>query len=406
MAIENSITFGGVNSADYGIYISGEGVFNAPKRDVEMITIPGRNGEFALDQGRFENITVTYPAFNFEPNDYDTFAQNLSDFRNAICSQRGYQRLTDTFHPDEYRMAAYIGGLEIKPIKYNTASQFSIVFECKPQRFLTSGETAVTMTSGDTITNPTFFESSPMLEVTGYGNIGINDESIVLADVPLGEIKIGEAVPASQMTLDMTNVLTGDTIYQRVDGGVYEVTMHCVSSSASLNLQVTGYTDVASVVVSGNYSSTVKLTMKPAPFEGVAGTLKQSSSSVDLSFKITNGGTTTTTTGRFWVRQSYDGNNGFYAASGETDFPARSVLTLTKRSSISSVYAFSTVSVANYYIDLDIGEAYGKMDDEYYSLNSTVEFPSKLPTLKAGANTITYDNTITDFKIVPRWWKI
>ena len=37
MAIENSITFGGVNSADYGIYISGEGVFNAPKRDVEMI---------------------------------------------------------------------------------------------------------------------------------------------------------------------------------------------------------------------------------------------------------------------------------------------------------------------------------------------------------------------------------
>ena len=115
----NSITFGGVNSADFGIYISGEGVFNAPKRDVEMIKIPGRNGEFALDNGRFENIEVTYPAFNFEPDDYDTFMQNLSDFRNAICAQRGYQRLTDTFHPDEYRMATYIGGLEIKPVKYS-----------------------------------------------------------------------------------------------------------------------------------------------------------------------------------------------------------------------------------------------------------------------------------------------
>lgn len=145
MAIENSIIFGGVNSADFGIYISGEGVFNAPKRDVEMITIPGRNGAFALDNGRFENIEVTYPAFNFEPNDYDTFAQRLSDFRNAICAQRGYQRLEDTFHPDEYRMAAYIGGLDIKPIKYNTASEFDIVFDCKPQRWLKDGETAVTI---------------------------------------------------------------------------------------------------------------------------------------------------------------------------------------------------------------------------------------------------------------------
>ena len=160
MAIENSITFGGVNSADFGIYISGEGVFNAPKRDVDMVTIPGRNGQLALDKGRFENIEVTYPAFNFEPNDYDTFAQRLSDFRNAICAQRGYQRLEDTFHPDEYRMATYIGGLDIKPIKYNTASEFDIIFNCKPQRWLKDGETAVTIgewgetetASGDIVT--------------------------------------------------------------------------------------------------------------------------------------------------------------------------------------------------------------------------------------------------------------
>ena len=72
MAIDNSITFGGINSADFGIYISGEGVFNAPQRDVEMISVPGRNGAIALDRGRFQNIEVTYPAFNYEA-DYDKF---------------------------------------------------------------------------------------------------------------------------------------------------------------------------------------------------------------------------------------------------------------------------------------------------------------------------------------------
>lgn len=145
MAIDNSITFGGINSADFGIYISGEGVFNAPQRDVEMISVPGRNGAIALDRGRFQNIEVTYPAFNYEA-DYDTFQQQLSDFRNAICAQKGYNRLSDTFHPDEYRMATYLSGLEVKPIKYNTASEFNIVFNCKPQRYLTSGEEEIDVT--------------------------------------------------------------------------------------------------------------------------------------------------------------------------------------------------------------------------------------------------------------------
>ena len=187
--MRNSIIFGGVNSADFGIYIGGEGTFNAPKRDVEMISIPGRNGAFALDKGRFQNIDVVYSAFNFE-QDLATFAQNLSDFRNAICSQKGYQRLTDTFHPDEYRMAAYVDGLEIKPIDFNTASTFDITFDCNPQRFLISGEQTIEVANGQTITNPTRFESSPMLEVEGYGIIAFNNREIVLSSGDLGDVTL------------------------------------------------------------------------------------------------------------------------------------------------------------------------------------------------------------------------
>ena len=61
-AIFNGFTFDGENSKDYGVYITGSGVFNAPERDVEMISIPGRDGAFAQDMGRFSNIEVTYPA--------------------------------------------------------------------------------------------------------------------------------------------------------------------------------------------------------------------------------------------------------------------------------------------------------------------------------------------------------
>lgn len=179
MAIDNSITFGGVNSADYGIYIGGEGVFNAPERDVEMVSIPGRNGSFALDKGRFENIKVTYSAFNYEA-DLATFSANLDAFRNALCAQSGYQRLTDTFHPDEYRMAAFIGGLEIKPIEYNTASKFDIVFDCKPQRWLTSGEEPITIGEwGDTET-----VTGDIVEVENPdGQLGVKSLTVALEPI-------------------------------------------------------------------------------------------------------------------------------------------------------------------------------------------------------------------------------
>ena len=179
MATYNSFTFGTVNSADFGIYIGGEGTFNAPERRGEMITIPGKNGALFLDEGAFENIELTYPAFNYE-EDLATFRTKLAGLRNALCSQIGYQRLTDTFHPDEYRLAVFKSGLDVSPIKHNTASEFNITFDCKPQRWLVSGETDQTFTSSGSITNPTLFDAKPMLAVTGSGILTLGTQTMTI----------------------------------------------------------------------------------------------------------------------------------------------------------------------------------------------------------------------------------
>lgn len=162
-AIYKSLIFDGEDSRDYGVYITGQAVFNAPEREVEMISIPARNGLFALDQGRFENIEVTYPAGIFADSDAD-FAQAISDFRNFLCSRKGYCRLTDDYNPDEYRMAIYKSGLDVK-LSELKAGEFNITFNCKPQRFLTSGEEAVTMPGKNLIPYP-YYRSS------GYSSNG------------------------------------------------------------------------------------------------------------------------------------------------------------------------------------------------------------------------------------------
>lgn len=177
--MNETLTFNGINSGTHGVYISGESVFNAPERAVEMVTIPGRNGYLAMDQGRFENINVTYPAFMWADTPA-AFATNLSAFRNALLSNVGYQELTDDYHADEYRLAIYKSGLEVDPATYNTAGEFDITFDCKPQRFLYSGLTPQTFTANGTITNPELFASSPLLKVTGTGTVGIGSYSFDL----------------------------------------------------------------------------------------------------------------------------------------------------------------------------------------------------------------------------------
>ena len=59
------------------------------------------------------------------------------------------------------------------------------------------------------------------------------------------------------------------------------------------------------------------------------------------------------------------------------------------------------------YIDCDIGECYMiNSDDEIVSLNHKIDLGSDLPKLSSGTNTFTYDNTVTELKVTPRWWKV
>lgn len=401
--MQNSIIFGGVDSADYGIYIGGEGTFNAPKRDVEMISIPGRNGAFALDKGRFENIEVTYSAFNYE-TDLATFAQNLSDFRNAICSQKGYQRLTDTFHTDEYRMAAYINGLEIKPIEHNTASTFDIVFDCKPQRFLTSGETAVTVANNGTLTNPTLFESSPLFEVVGYGNINFSEQTVTINNVTYGNIKIANA---SSTTASSSRTVTLDT--SRLNNGD-AITLHNAHGAVA-HTRKSGY--------SGLYAEVLSVTSGTG-YVNENGTSRRFTLN-DITF---NYGTSSTVTGNMVIRTAYTHSgqqtsvDSTYSVSAAYNGSTTITITLTFTApapygtgsydvGCDAIYADSTKSaLTTTFIDLELGEAWNVASGEVASLNNAVQLPAKLPTLKPGTNTFTKSNTITSLKVTPRWWKV
>ena len=181
MAIFNSFTFDGINSLDYGVYINGEAVYNAPERVVNMVEVPGRNGAIAIDDGRFQNIAGKFPAGCFA-KDKTEFSAKIATFRNILASRYNYVRITDTYNLDEFRMGLYRSGLEVDSVRYNSAGEFDIEFECKPQRWLLSGEESQTFTATGTINNPTMFGARPLLAVTGGGILTVGTRTMTIID--------------------------------------------------------------------------------------------------------------------------------------------------------------------------------------------------------------------------------
>ena len=181
MGLLNTLTFDNKALSDYGVYLSGDGVFNSPARIGEMVHVPGRNGSLWLDENSFENIEVTYPAFIGTKDEAD-FRTKLMEVRSWLASREGYCRLEDTYHPDEYRLAVFKNQIETEPVQYTRAGNFVITFDCKPQRFLKAGDNAKRFTANGYINNPTMFESLPIIAVRGNGRVNISGHLFTVSD--------------------------------------------------------------------------------------------------------------------------------------------------------------------------------------------------------------------------------
>lgn len=128
-------TYGTFDSREHGFYVFDMQVYGAAERDVEFITIPGRNGDVIRDNGRFKNITVKYICIMM-----DGFESGFDAIKMQLKSMIGYQRIEDSFAPDKYRMGVLTAEIIPQTRKPNHAAKFEIVFNCMPQHYLKSGE--------------------------------------------------------------------------------------------------------------------------------------------------------------------------------------------------------------------------------------------------------------------------
>ncbi len=201
----NSFRYAGKASTEFGVYISGAGTFAAPEREVEVVTIPGKNGDLLYDNKRYRNTEISYQCGIVKD-----FESNFKSFRNWILSRRGYQRLTDSYHPNEFYQAYVLAELNPDLTADLRAGEFTMTFSRKPERYLIEGEIPKDMTASGTIYNPTLFASAPLIRVSGNGTLTVNgtlitvtgDQEYTYIDCELQDAYYGELNLNSKVTVD------------------------------------------------------------------------------------------------------------------------------------------------------------------------------------------------------------
>lgn len=158
----NTFTYNGTSSSTYGIFIEHRPVMSFPKRVIESISVPGRSGNLLFDTGAYENVTLTYQVAykgSVRPTGVDIA---------TWLYQNDYLDLTDTYEPTYFRKAVYVSPLNVTDI-INVAGRATITFDCKPQRYLLSGQTVLSPTKGSSISNA-YQPSLPVITISGSGN--------------------------------------------------------------------------------------------------------------------------------------------------------------------------------------------------------------------------------------------
>jgi len=164
--MRSTIYFNGKSSADFGLIVEyyPESVHAA--RRGELISIPGRNGVIIREDGAYDTYSQTFQIWFRNTLNRDTF-QTARDVAEWLLGASGFCRLEDTYEPEHFRLARFVGPLNVETVLKNHG-RATLEFDVQPQRYLKSGETPLTFTGGSTtsITNPTQFEARPLLKFT------------------------------------------------------------------------------------------------------------------------------------------------------------------------------------------------------------------------------------------------
>lgn len=162
----------GINACSAGIHLQKPIEFSEAVPICEVKNVPGRNGDLIWETGSYKNRTGLASCFCLRKN----VEKSIGAAGRFLMAKKGYRRLETSDDPDHYWTARVKNSPRIEQ-RLRTLAPFEIEFDCKPQRFVKSGEHSVAFLENGSLFNPFGQIALPLITLygEGAGNITIGD---------------------------------------------------------------------------------------------------------------------------------------------------------------------------------------------------------------------------------------
>ena len=188
----------GIDARSAGIQLQAPIEFSEAVPVVEAQTIPGRNGDLIWETGSYENRSGSASCFCLQKD----VEKAISSAGRFLMGKKGYRRLETSDDPEHYWLARVENSPRIEQ-RLRVLAPFEIGFDCKPQRFVKSGENSVVFTENGSLFNQYGQVALPFITLYGQG---------------AGTLTIGDCV-VEVKALDGTLYLDSDTQNAYNDSG-------------------------------------------------------------------------------------------------------------------------------------------------------------------------------------------
>lgn len=400
----HKLVFNGIDSSDYGIIISGAGTYATPERDITSLSVPGRNGDIHFDNGRYNNIQVTY-----ECGISKGFESKYLPFMRQMLSAPVYSQLEDDYHLDEFRLGTFRAEMVPDVGTIMRSGKFELVFDCKPQRYLKAGE-RVALTVEGTSSSSTFVTMGVV-------------EDICSAAFKTALPYYFQFKNEHITVIDMTNFTSNSYVlrlYYNKDR-VGDVMWFCDGDDPTSGSFSTGTAYKAPIA-----KQEMIFGKSPSPCDynyTISSAHPYMMFSTPDRWEITNWDSATITVYDEYYPDKDDINNPtLFDASPllHIKLPNSHIMTdkavaLVNGSEIRCTFASNSITIGAYsqtvedlYIDCGTMSAYTKLTGTgtEYSLNMNVSLPAKNIILKPGKNDIYTNDAIDSIEIIPNWWRL
>jgi phage-related protein len=170
----------GIDAQSVGVRLQAPIEFSEAVPVVEAQSIHGRNGDLLYYTGSYENRSGSASCFCLQSD----VEKAISSAGRFLMGKKGYRRLETSDDPDHYWLAKVDNSPQIS-MRIRTLAPFEIGFDCKPQRFLKSGEIPIELDYGRPLYNPYGEIALPIITVYGQGagRLTVGDRVVVIKEL-------------------------------------------------------------------------------------------------------------------------------------------------------------------------------------------------------------------------------